>query len=124
MLEPTDGTAFCLDPGSCYDFRIYDEYGDGLIQTQDGFYKGFLGAASGGEKYTKVFEGGGFSSEDTRSFCVDNNTPGTPPPPTSAASISCGGSDRFKVEIGIDNFGGENYCTCISLFDSLCVLYK
>ena len=37
----------------------------------------------------------------------------TPPPPTAAPTISCGGFGRFKVEIGIDNFGGENYCTCL-----------
>jgi hypothetical protein len=36
----------------------------------------------------------------------------TPPPPIAAPTIACGGFGRFKVEIGIDNFGEENYCTC------------
>ena len=83
VLEPTDGTAFCLDPGSCYDFKIYDSYGDGLKPSQDGFYRGFLGTASGGDEYRKVFEGGVFNSEDTRTFCVDDISPSTPTiPPT------------------------------------------
>ena len=89
MFEPTDGAAFCLDPGSCYDFKIYDTHGDGLKKSQGGFFRGFLGEEAGGGTFTKIFEGAEFSTEDKRSFCVDDISPGTPTypptrPPTNA----------------------------------------
>jgi len=101
-FEPTDGTAFCLDPGSCYDFKIYDDYGDGLKSEQGGFYRGFVGAASGGEQYTKIFEGAEFVSEDNRSFCVNDITAGTPTySPTKAPTNdeqNCTDDPDFKFQ--------------------------
>ncbi|MGK3761366.1 MAG: hypothetical protein ACI8RD_013684 [Bacillariaceae sp.] len=103
-MEPRDGTAFCLEPGSCYDFKIYDDYSDGLKPLQGGFYRGFLGEESGGASFMKIFEGAEFQSEDKRSFCVDDistKSPSVSPtkapvqsptkaptlPPTNAVSI-------------------------------------
>ena len=75
-IEPNDDMSYCLDPG-CYNFEIYDSYGDGLLPEKGGYYRGILNDK-------QIFAGAKFELKDTRTFCVVGFTrsPTTPLAPT------------------------------------------
>ena len=78
----------CLNT-SCYDFHIYDSYGDGLCCLEgDGFYRGVLDDAS------VLFEGGEFMSSEVKGFCVGDI-------PSSAPSISSMPSNLPSIQPSI-----------------------
>jgi len=57
---------YCLDVG-CYDFMIYDDYGDGICCGFDeGYYEGLLYGIK------EVFSGGEFGFNETQSFCGED----------------------------------------------------
>ncbi len=87
-----DGTTIsiplCLDNG-CYDFNIFDAYGDGICC---GYGNGSYSLSGGGTTYAS---GGQFTNSETTNFCVDST-----PAPTctdgiqngNETGVDCGGS--------------------------------
>jgi len=91
-FEPgEDDQAYCLDHNTCYDFKIYDAYGDGLQASQGGYYRLYLDSIM-------IKEGAQFKKEELHSFCVgesdgrgsDDEAPAAVPsnPPTKAPTAS------------------------------------
>lgn len=69
---PTLGTAienFCLPPGACFEFTIFDSFGDGLCcAVGNGNY-----SISNGSGVTVVNSDGQFGDGETQSFCTEGN---------------------------------------------------
>ncbi|VEU38829.1 unnamed protein product [Pseudo-nitzschia multistriata] len=71
-IEPfdTDGSDYyCLEESTCYDFIIFDDYGDGVCCTngRDGFFRGILDG-------NVIFEGGEFDTSDRHTFCTSGDS--------------------------------------------------
>ena len=102
----------CLDNG-CYDFNIFDAYGDGICCS---YGNGSYTLTGGGITYAS---GSQFGSSETKNFCV-NNTPA----PTcndgiqngNETGVDCGGScpacpptgcTTLELDIKLDNYPEE-----------------
>ena len=71
--------SWCLTNG-CYDFTIYDSYGDGICcQYGNGSYE--IKDANG----TILANGGQFGSSETKNFCLGATPP--PPPPSTGTCV-------------------------------------
>lgn len=94
----------CVADG-CYDFTIYDSYGDGICCNYGiGSYELVEDATS-----TVLASGGEFGSSETTNFCVSSG----PPPLTVSASgtdVSCnGGSDGTATASASGGTGSYTY---------------
>jgi hypothetical protein len=85
----------CL-PNGCYDFTIFDSYGDGICCAYGN------GSYSLTDGSTVLASGGSFGSSEATNFCVNN----TPPPPISYCG-SEGSNSNFEWIQRIQ-FGGIN----------------
>ena len=80
-VEPAeDGTFYCLTPGSCYDFTIYDLFGDGFIANKGGYYSGIL-------DNTVLFNSSKFTDNYTQPVCVEGNDDDIPTLPPTAECL-------------------------------------
>jgi len=84
-VEPDDGRFYCLRPG-CYNFTIYDSYGDGLIADKGGYYSGIL-------DNNLLFNSSKFQSSDEQLFCVEGNGDDTP---TLSPTAECIDDDTLR----------------------------
>lgn len=117
---------FCLVDG-CFDFNIFDSYGDGICCA---YGQGSYDITIGGQS---VASGGAFGSSEIVNFCSGNN----PPPATcndgiqngNETGVDCGGSDCAPCnscndgiqngnETGID-CGGSDCAPCVSCNDGV-----
>lgn len=105
---------FCLAPG-CYDFIIYDDYGDGMYGSQygscsvDGTYS--ITDGTGVELASIIAANSDFGNSETNNFCVSAPCDGTFTTTTteetcfgdcngSLTLIPSGGSSPFTYDIG------------------------
>jgi hypothetical protein len=91
----------CL-PNGCYDFTIFDSYGDGICC---GYGNGSYSLTDGS---TVLASGGSFTNSETTNFCVSN----APPPPISYCG-SEGNNSNFewiqRIQFGsINNNSGND----------------
>lgn len=92
----------CL-PNGCYDFTIFDSYGDGICCAYGN------GSYSLTDGTTVLASGGSFGSSETTNFCVGS----TPPPPPPSYCGSEGSNSNFewiqRIQFGgIDNNSGND----------------
>ena len=92
----------CL-PNGCYDFTIFDSYGDGICCAYGN------GSYSLTDGSTVLASGGSFGSSETTNFCVGS----TPPPPPPSYCGSEGSNSNFewiqRVQFGsINNNSGND----------------
>ena len=98
-----NSTTTCLIEG-CYDFTIFDAYGDGICCNYgNGSYE-VVDANN-----TVLASGSNFTSSQTRNFCVSG---GNPPPPTCSDGVMNG------QETGVD-CGGPDCPACTSCNDGI-----
>ncbi len=93
-------TNICLVDG-CYDFTIYDSYGDGICCSYGS------GSYSLTDGSTVLASGGSFGSSETTSFCVGS----APPPPSYCGSQGNNSNYEWiqRIKFGsIDNNSGNN----------------
>ncbi len=85
--------SYCL-PNGCYDFKILDEYGDGICCSYgSGSYA--LTDENGGE----LASGGEFGSSETKNFCIGATAPPPPPAcgvPTNTVASTSGSTVTFN----------------------------
>ncbi|MEN0003635.1 MAG: hypothetical protein AAF798_05815 [Bacteroidota bacterium] len=82
----TETEGFCLEPGECYDFTIFDAFGDGICCAfGDGSYT-ITDAAD-----NVVITGGSFGLSETMSFCVPCTT--QDPTPATTTKTFCASAD-------------------------------
>jgi len=94
----------CL-PDGCYDFTIFDSYGDGICCSYGN------GSYTLSEGSTVLASGGSFTSSETTNFCLGGSNP-PPPPPTNYCS-SQGNNTTYewiqRIQFGgIDNTSGND----------------
>jgi hypothetical protein len=92
----------CL-PNGCYDFTIFDSYGDGICCAYGN------GSYSLTDGSTVLASGGSFASSETTNFCVGS----TPPPPPPSYCGSEGSNSNFewiqRIQFGsINNNSGND----------------
>jgi len=105
--EPDGSTLtlpFCVADG-CFDFTIYDSYGDGICCGYGNGSYSLVEDASG----TVLASGGNFNNSETTNFCV----PAGPPPlvvTIAETDVSCaGGSDGAAVATATGGTPSYNY---------------
>lgn len=98
----TVSESICL-PDGCYDFTIFDSYGDGICC---GYGNGSYSLTDGS---TVLASGGSFASSETTNFCIG----GTPPPPPVNYCGSEGSNSSYewiqRIQFGsINNTSGND----------------
>jgi len=64
-MASTGAQYICLKEEACYDFEIFDEYGDGICCAND--YKGYFRGILDGRI---IFKGGAFGKSEKHTFCT------------------------------------------------------
>lgn len=97
---------FCLEPG-CYNFTIFDSYGDGMSSGNDGSFS----LAGAGNTYATL-SNAAFGTQETHNFCIQNT--GIDESSSIQASVFPNPSSGiFSIQL---NSSGTN---TISVFDAL-----
>ncbi|MDX1477443.1 MAG: M12 family metallo-peptidase [Saprospiraceae bacterium] len=107
-------------PNGCFDFTIYDSFGDGICCAYGSGSYTLTEDASG----TTLASGGSFGSSETTNFCVPVNTDPLDVTIVSSSNVSCGstndGSATAQATGGTGNYSyswsnGEQGATATSL---------
>jgi len=73
----------CLLPGTCYKFKIYDAFGDGICCSEgDGYYNVTLDGV-------EVASGGNFGSSESTTFCTETCSDSSLPIPFGGKKYFC-----------------------------------